>query len=243
MRESSTHRAGQAALRGAAERQQPSAGRTDLAQSARAHVAATIAACEARGLLRDNRLVDLGCGDGRWLVAARRHCRRLVGYDIDGALEKGRAALDGADHTLVEADFFESENIFEDGDVVVAYPSARAREAPGRSSSGELRRGTLVCVGFEMRGWRRASKSPRAGSSRGCTRRASAAGSKFVFRAPRPRMICCKWICLILALTKVLQASRAKLVYNVTLSSPASALVIRGATKARQNGYQCSSPA
>ena len=66
--------------------------------------------------------MDLGCGDCRWLVAARRHCRRLVGYDIDGALlAKGRAALDGADHTLVEADFFESENIFEDGDVVVAY--------------------------------------------------------------------------------------------------------------------------
>ena len=82
----------------------------------------TLRELEARGLLRDNRLVDLGCGDGRWLVAARRHCRRLVGYDIDGKLlEKGRAALDGADHTLVEADFFESENIFEDGDVVVAY--------------------------------------------------------------------------------------------------------------------------
>ena len=82
----------------------------------------TLRELEARGLLRDNRLVDLGCGDGRWLVAARRHCRRLVGYDIDGALlAKGRAALDNADHVLVEADFFETDNIFEEGDVVVAY--------------------------------------------------------------------------------------------------------------------------
>ena len=117
-------------------------------------VDATISELRARGLLT-SRLVDLGCGDCRWLVAARRHCRRLVGYDIDGALlAKGRAALDGADHTLVEADFFESENIFEDGDVVVAYlfreGCAKLREKLER----ELPRGTLVCVGFEMRGWR-----------------------------------------------------------------------------------------
>ena len=110
---------------------------------------------EARGLLRDNRLVDLGCGDCRWLVAARRHCRRLVGYDIDGKLlEKGRAALDGADHTLVEADFFESENILEDGDVVVAYLFREGCAKLRAKLEKELRRGTLVCVGFEMRGWR-----------------------------------------------------------------------------------------
>ena len=116
----------------------------------------TLRELEARGLLRDNRLVDLGCGDGRWLVAARRHCRRLVGYDIDGKLlEKGRAALDGADHTLVEADFFESENIFEDGDVVVAYLFREGCAKLREKLEKELRRGTLVCVGFEMRGWRR----------------------------------------------------------------------------------------
>ena len=115
----------------------------------------TLRELEARGLLRDNRLVDLGCGDGRWLVAARRHCRRLVGYDIDGKLlEKGRAALGGADHTLVEADFFESENIFEDGDVVVAYLFREGCAKLREKLEKELPRGTLVCVGFEMRGWR-----------------------------------------------------------------------------------------
>ena len=116
----------------------------------------TLRELEARGLLRGgNRLVDLGCGDGRWLVAARRHCRRLVGYDIDGKLlEKGRAALDGADHTLVEADFFETENIFEDGDVVVAYLFREGCAKLREKLEKELPRGTLVCVGFEMRGWR-----------------------------------------------------------------------------------------
>ena len=117
-------------------------------------VDATISELRARGLLT-SRLVDLGCGDGRWLVAARRHCRRLVGYDIDGALlAKGRAALDGADHTLVEADFFESENIFEDGDVVVAYLFREGCAKLRAKLEKELPRGTLVCVGFEMRGWR-----------------------------------------------------------------------------------------
>ena len=100
-------------------------------------------------------VVDLGCGDGRWLVAARKHCRRLVGYDIDGALlAKGRAALDGADHTLVEADFFESENIFEEGDVVVAYLFREGCAKLREKLEKELPRGTLVCVGFELRGWR-----------------------------------------------------------------------------------------
>ena len=119
-------------------------------------VDATISELRARGLLT-SRLVDLGCGDCRWLVAARDYCRRLVGYDIDGALlAKGRAALDGSvtGYTLVEGDFFESENIFEDGDVVVAYlfreGCAKLREKLER----ELPRGTLVCVGFELRGWR-----------------------------------------------------------------------------------------
>ena len=115
----------------------------------------TLHELEDRGLLRDNRLVDLGCGDCRWLVEGRHWCRCLVGYDIDGALlAKGRVALDGADHALVEADFFESENIFEDGDVVVAYLFREGCAKLRAKLEKELRRGTLVCVGFEMRGWR-----------------------------------------------------------------------------------------
>ena len=69
-------------------------------------------------------------------------------------LAKGRVALDGADHALVEADFFESENIFEDGDVVVAYLFREGCAKLRAKLEKELRRGTLVCVGFEMRGWR-----------------------------------------------------------------------------------------
>ena len=33
----------------------------------------------------DTRLADLGCGDGRVLIAAARHCARCVGYEYDRA--------------------------------------------------------------------------------------------------------------------------------------------------------------
>jgi SAM-dependent methyltransferase len=117
---------------------------------------ATIDQLRTRGLLT-KRLVDLGCGDCRWLVAARPYCRRLVGYDIDGTLlAKGRVALDavGTDHLLVEADFFEAPDIFEEGDVVVAYLFREGCAKLRAKLEKELRRGTLVCVGFELRGWR-----------------------------------------------------------------------------------------
>jgi len=126
----------------------------------------TLHELEDRGLLRDNRLVDLGCGDCRWLVEGRHWCRWLVGYDIDGALlAKGRAALEGSvtGYTLVEGDFFESENIFEDGDVVVAYLFREGCAKLREKLEKELRRGTLVCVGFEMRGWRSSSEVTAGG--------------------------------------------------------------------------------
>ena len=117
----------------------------------------TLHELEDRGLLRDNRLVDLGCGDCRWLVEGRHWCRWLVGYDIDGALlAKGRAALEGSvtGYTLVEGDFFESENIFEDGDVVVAYLFREGCAKLLATLEAELERGVVVCVGFELRGWK-----------------------------------------------------------------------------------------
>ena len=62
--------------------------------------------------------------------------------------------LAGTLTTLVEADFFESEKIFEDGDVVVAYLFREGCAKLREKLEKELRRGTLVCVGFELRGWR-----------------------------------------------------------------------------------------
>ena len=91
-----------------------------------------------RGRLRDNRLVDLGWATAR--AERRRRAGATVGAssasDIRPAhWHEGRAALDGADHTLdTEADFFESENIFEDGDVVVAYLFREDARSSGPSS-------------------------------------------------------------------------------------------------------------
>ena len=46
----------------------------------------TLHELEFRGLLRDNRLVDLGCGDGRWLVAARHGSVGRTAGDVEARL-------------------------------------------------------------------------------------------------------------------------------------------------------------
>lgn len=67
------------------------------------------------------RFVDLGCGDGRVLVAAARRGARVLGIEADGELvEQARRRLDraGVDGRVVEGDIFDCEI---DADVVFAY--------------------------------------------------------------------------------------------------------------------------
>lgn len=67
------------------------------------------------------RFVDLGCGDGRVLVAAARRGARVLGIEADGELverARRRLARAGVDGRVVEGDILESEI---DTDVVFTY--------------------------------------------------------------------------------------------------------------------------
>ena len=125
-----------------------------------------LAALAARGTLTTDgshaprRVVDLGCGDARWLVAACEHYDCVgVGYDLDEALlVKGRDALArrglAGRATLERRDFFDGAPLLAAGDVVVAYLFREGCAKLRAKLEKELPRGTLVCVGFELRGWK-----------------------------------------------------------------------------------------
>lgn len=133
-------------------------------------VATTLEALCARGTLSKRgsaaegsppvRVLDLGCGDARWLTAAcaSYHCVGQ-GYDIDDALlAKGRAAIEALGLSEVVSverrDFFEMDRLFRDGDLVVAYLFREGCMKLSTRLQAELQRGVVVCVGFELRGWR-----------------------------------------------------------------------------------------
>ena len=82
------------------------------------------------GLTSDSLLVDLGCGDGRWMVAAAEKYRcKCIGYDIDEKrLEIASKAIserDLDDRVIVKRqDIFEaveSDDALVDADVIVLY--------------------------------------------------------------------------------------------------------------------------
>ncbi len=80
----------------------------------------------ASSLPRRPRIVDLACGDGRWLIAAARRLEgaRLVGYDIDpAAIEAARITLAAAGVTaqLICADGL-AEDALEPADAIVGNP-------------------------------------------------------------------------------------------------------------------------
>jgi SAM-dependent methyltransferase len=125
-----------------------------------------LAALAARGTLTKDgsnaprRVVDLGCGDARWLVAACEHYDCVgVGYDLDEALlARGRDALArrglAGRATLERRDFFDGAPLLAAGDVVVAYLFREGCAKLLATLEAELERGVVVCVGFELRGWK-----------------------------------------------------------------------------------------
>jgi hypothetical protein len=100
------------------------------------------------------RLLDLGCGDGRVLLrAATIHGAAVAGVELDPALAAAARELLGAhgvDGTVVEADF---DTMPIDADVVFAYLSPATLQRL-RPLLGACRPGTrLVTTGYPVPGW------------------------------------------------------------------------------------------
>lgn len=109
------------------------------------------------GLQPGERLVDLGSGDGRIVLAAARRGARALGVELDAALvarARYRAQLESlADRARFErGDLFQAR--FRDADVVTLYllPRVNARLRP--KLLAELRPGArVVSHGFDMGDW------------------------------------------------------------------------------------------
>lgn len=55
--------------------------------------------------LKDKRVCDLGCGNGRWSFFLQRHCREIILVDFSEAIFRARKNLEGYDNCL----FFQSD--------------------------------------------------------------------------------------------------------------------------------------
>ena len=112
-------------------------------------------------------IVDLGCGDGRWLLAAARKYPkvRCVGYDLDTVLlEKGRAFLeelqrDGEFAATSSSVEFEQQDLMvadvSQASLVVAYLFREGCAAVIEKLERELppAGSAVLSVGFALRKW------------------------------------------------------------------------------------------
>ena len=106
----------------------------------------------------DDVVYDLGCGDGRIVIAAaKRYGARGVGIDIDPDLvaeARARAKREGVDHlvTFLEQDLFQAD--VSEATVVVLYllPALNVKLRPILTS--QLETGTrIVSHNFDMEDW------------------------------------------------------------------------------------------
>lgn len=145
---------------------------------------------DALRLTASDRVVDLGCGDGRFVVAAAAAADgcTAVGYDIDDralALARCRAAVLGNHRSRL---VFRCESLTDadisDATVIVAYllPAALAKLAPRlRERLGKGPPCTAVTIRWPVPGL---EESPAPGAGPG-TRACSAAGVPVFFYGPR----------------------------------------------------------
>jgi SAM-dependent methyltransferase len=104
---------------------------------------------EVDGLFRGGDvIIDLGCGDGRWLDAIAPRYRRAIGVDIIGSRMDGQTA--GADWEFIQADL-DLGLPFDDGiaDVIRANQVIEHVREPGEFLAGArrvLRPGGLLVV-------------------------------------------------------------------------------------------------
>jgi len=106
------------------------------------------------GLRPGERLIDLGCGDGRVLLrAAEDFGARVTGVELDPALAtvaRDVLAAAGIDGTILEADF---ESVPIDADVVFAFlsPATLQRLRPRLAALPPTSR--VVTTGYPVPGW------------------------------------------------------------------------------------------
>ncbi len=103
-------------------------------------------------------LYDLGCGDGRLVLAAARRGGRAVGIDIDPSLV-ARSRASAREQGLDGLAEFRTGNIFEakirEASVVTLYLGYEINLALRPKLLSELRPGTrLVSHSYDMEGWR-----------------------------------------------------------------------------------------
>jgi 16S rRNA A1518/A1519 N6-dimethyltransferase RsmA/KsgA/DIM1 with predicted DNA glycosylase/AP lyase activity len=108
------------------------------------------------GLRRDEKLFDLGAGDGRILIEARRKFgAHVTGIEIDPeriARIKERLASTGIEAEIIQADFMNVD--LSSADVITIYlsDSANAKLAPKLEC--ELRTNTrIVSLDYPLPGW------------------------------------------------------------------------------------------
>lgn len=117
------------------------------------------------GLTSDSLLVDLGCGDGRWIIAAANKYRcKCIGYDIDeerlDIASKAITENNLADNVIVKRqDIFEaveSNDALVDADVIVLYLFRDAMKRFSKLLQGMIdnnnvkRDAIVVSVGFHL---------------------------------------------------------------------------------------------
>lgn len=115
-------------------------------------------ALELAGLQPGEKFYDLGCGDGRVLIAAvRQHGARAVGIEISplhclAAWLRTRAAGAGRQVSIVWGNFNQID--LSDADVVYQYGLSRYAEKLSRQLERQLRPGArLVSITVDLPGW------------------------------------------------------------------------------------------
>ena len=116
------------------------------------------------GLTPDSLLVDLGCGDGRWIIAASDEYRcQCIGFDIDKErLDMATKAISERGLTDLVAvkwqDIFEAveSDVLANADVIVMYLFREAMKRLSKILQDGIRNekvkpdATIVCLGFHL---------------------------------------------------------------------------------------------
>jgi len=115
------------------------------------------AVLDALSVTPDTNIIDLGCGDGRFMAAAaRRYGCRGTGYDINWSaflLAKVRQAFSGGLMTVRRQDFWFVS--LAEADVVFCYLFPDLMERLAGKARAEMQPGAvLVSCNFELPHWR-----------------------------------------------------------------------------------------